>query len=301
MILFARAVEMVRAKVRSFGGPVFSVLGLIGFACAGLSVAALVWRALTLGVSSAMRVLMDYYDGILTVLLGWARPYVSSLVEFVGQWIAIDLDLHDHWKHVFVLIGVYFFRDATETLKVGRPVSALFLLVIGFVIALFSAAGSGSIAPVADDYWAQFWIAAIPVIGVTLYDFLKLLQYTFFLRKWVAERTGEKYAEAWPYFVARIHYVARIPPFGLGVAALGALLPLQYAGLATLLFLVVVLTLYWIRTGALRVPKVRKPGETWWQAFYGTGPGLLGAAMAGVLISAMAYLLTNAGLKLAGL
>ena len=60
------------------------------------------------------------------------------------------------------------------------------------------------------------------------------------------------------------------------VAALGALAPIANAGLATLLFLGILLTFYWLGAGALRVPNVRKPDETWWEAFCGTGPGLAG-------------------------
>jgi hypothetical protein len=292
---------MVRAKVRALGAPIFSVLSLLGIACAGLSVAALAQRAFLFGLAEAMRVVMDFYDSLLEQAFGWAEPFIQNLLDGIQIWAAFDLHLHDHWKHVFVLIGVYFFRDVSETIRIGRPTSAAFLAAIGLPIALGAAIGAGAIASREGVYWAQFWIAAVPVLGVTLYDFLKLLQYTFFLRPWVAKHTGEQYEEMLPYFLHRVHYVARIPPFGLGVAALGAFAPLPNAGLATLLFLVAFLTLYWLRTGALRVSKVRKPQETWWQAFYGTGPGLLGTAMAGVLISAVLFLLANAGLELAGL
>ena len=292
---------MVKDRGHTRRPPIFQVLGLISFILAGLSVVALVQHAFAFGLASAMRIILHYYENILNIALSWAEPLIKHQLRTIQEWLLIDLNLDGRWKHVFVLIGIYFFRDASETLRIGRPKSAIFLVVIGLPIAAVSAIGAGCISSGSGRYWGQFLIAAIPVAGVMTYDFLKLNQYTIFLREWTAQHTGEAYEEALPYFLHRVHYVARTAAFGFTVAALGALMPFEQSGLVTLLFLVVCLSVYWSVVGVLRVPRLRMSGETFWEVYYRIGPGLLGTAMIGVLASAALFLLLNAGLSLFGL
>ena len=278
--------------------------GWFSFCFGTLSIVALLQNALSVGVGPTLLLVLENYERATIFLFGWAEPIVKPLLSAIGGWIHVDLVLYPHWKHVFVLLGVYFFRDVTETFSVGRPGSGVFLLAIGIAIDAASSLGAGTTPLDPRDWLANFLISAIPVLGVTLYDFGKLLWYATFLRAWTAERYNEPLQTWWPYFSDRAHYVARVLAIGLAAALFGQYLPLVQAsanpGLTTLAVLIASLAIYWLVLGAIRANQARQHGETWDQAFEKNGATLLGAAMLRIMIGATAFFASGAGFDLLG-
>lgn len=269
-----------------------------------LSVVMLIKHGFEVSFVSALLIVLDYYEGGMRLLFVWVEPYIGALLRILSTWIGLEMQLFSHWKHVFVLLGVYFVRDVSETYAVDRRGSAIFLAVLGIVFGLLASIGSGTIALSQGDRLASFLIVAIPVFGVTGYDLGKLLWYATWLREWTAERYDEPLQDWWPYLRDRLHFVARLLAVGLAVAwfglDVGFVQQSRNPGLVLLLALVMLLTIYWLVIGAIRAKDVRIDDDTWLQAFQRTGAALLGIAMLRVLIFSALFLLTNAGLKLVG-
>ena len=68
-----------------------------------------------------------------------------------------------------------------------------------------------------------------------------------------------------------------------------------------LALLVVAYAGYWIRSGVRIAGATRQEGETWPRAFLRSGNVQFGIAILGVFAGAALFVVTNAGLKLAGL
>lgn len=279
--------------------------GWFGFFFGTLSIVALLQSALSIGVGPTLMLVLENYERATSIVFGWAEPFVTPLVDAIGGWLHVDLVLHPHWKHVFVLLGVYFFRDVTETFRVRRPASGVFLFVTGLAVGAFASLGAGATPLDPNDWLSNFLISALPVLGVTLYDFGKLVWYATFLRVWTAERYNEPLQGWWPYFRDRSHYVARVLAVGLAAALFGQYLPVVQAsanpGLTILTILVGALAIYWLALGASRAAGARRHDETWDQAFERNGATLLGAAMLRIVVGAAAFFASNTGFALLGL
>ncbi len=275
-----------------------SVVGAASLLMGASSVVSLIQHAFSVGFISAIQIMLDFYERLICMLIGWwAEPIIRDLLARLNALVDWDLHLYPHWKHIFVLVAVYFFRDAAASGPIKRPGGEIFLSAIGLPIAAAISIGAGCIAASPNNWRANFAIAAVAVIGVTLFDIAKLIWYAGWLRPWVAKRRGRTLEKYWPYLTGRLHFPARTFLVGMLIAASAPAIPLvrdlPNSGLAVVLVLVLILTVYWLGVGVTRVDEVRQPGDTWWGAFRRSGPGLLGLAMLSVFIGAFVVVACN--------
>lgn len=289
--------------------------GIAGGLFAAFSVVKLVEFAIDVGISRTLGYALDYCDRLLTVLFQWAEPLIGRVLAAIGEVFDWRLMLNAHWKHIFVLLGVYFLRDVTATLGVGRPSDAVYLFTWALPIMIVASVGAGAVGIEHAYPGASTLVVAIPVIGVALYDFGKLLRYAESerLRTWVTERYELPEEPRRDYYARKIPMiVGGVLGVGLAAAWLGPSLPrvrgLPDPGLAVLLALIVVLTIRWLGAGAELAMRMRKhrvlkgePAGALFETFLYTGAAKLGIAMGHVLVGAVALIVSNAGLSLAGL
>jgi len=134
--------------------------------------------AIVLGIMSAVLMardgfnirLNDYldavaiaYDDLLKdIALVVFDPAIKALFAKFREWFAIDLQLLPHWKHVFVLMWLYFGSHA-RSFK-DRPRVQLSLLLWGGVLAILVGAAVGTVA--LDNLALTGW----PILGVIIFD-----------------------------------------------------------------------------------------------------------------------------------
>lgn len=263
------------------------------------SVVILLKHGLDVGFGPALSLVFDYYGIVIEFVLGWAEPYLKEAIAFFRHLLGIDIDLYPHWKHVFVLMGIYFWSSARTSFAANRPVGGVFDTIWGLIVALAASLASGIVFfdTVANISTANFLIAAIPVVGVTIFDIGGYAWSATFDRE-----RGITWSEA---FVHWIFYAFARLAAALLVLTIGFQLPfvrdLPIPGLVLLTLLVVLAAFYWIGRGAWDADAMRGDEDTWWYAFTHAGTTFRGLLMLEVMIGAVGMFLLNAGLNLVGL
>lgn len=260
-------------------------------------------------VSETFARISEYYDRLVTTLIGWASPYLEGISTGLGEVFSAQptLTLYPHWKHIFILLGIYFFRNAANNTQHERLASRVFKQALSGLFALVFSAATGLISLDAQDMSAQFQIAAIPILGAWLYDIVYLAWHATFLRKAYANEFNfqEQKEQSWTaFFVTRsrnasIRYVIGLL-LAVGLLQIPQVQALPGAGLFVLAVLVILLGFYWMGRGMSIRRRMILEGRA-----PETLPALpsinLSSEMLGVFAYLLIILLINAGLIAYGL
>lgn len=282
----------------------------------------LTWLSLALGALSVLRLLevsfdyqlvpgiasvVDAYERLLKAIVEielpwWAGPAIDQLVRWLNAAFGWQLSLFDHWKHVFVLTGVYVFRNIAPPFRNGHFHTGVFNIFWGWLIALGSGIGSGSIDVTQGDAASNFLVVAMPIAGGFIYEtgrgvwgmvFHRGTRSTLYDQ---AVKTPLEYLGDW---MTKVVYrsggltllaVAGIP---LGAFASSPTPGIAMYGVTTLLFALILVGegLWDART------LKRNEGETYLAAFGRTYQGGHGLAMLGVFAQAGAVVTLNEFLR----
>lgn len=282
-----------------------STLRFLGIVAGALSVVSLTTLALRVGLGPTAMLVFDFYEKFMSAAFGWAEPSIKEFLVGLRAYIPWDLHLYPHWKHTFVLIGIYFFREALTIYRTGFITRAIFLGCLGVVVAAATSIGAGTVHPTQGDASAHFLIAGIPILGVLAYDLGDGLVAATWFRARIA-REFNREPESWSQYInERLFNASRRALVGLVILNVGLQIPfvqqLQSPGLAILGVLIVAVALDRLRVGAVNANAIQADGERWFSAFWRTGNTKLGATMLSVFLGAAAFFLFNAGLAPLGL
>lgn len=277
------------------------VLAKLGRALGALSALALINHVFSDGSGPVYRLLLDYYDKLVSALIGWAKPWVESGLAHVG-WRAA---LYPHWKHIVVFMGIYFWRNAFISYRAGDRFVGGFEMGWGLTIAMAASIAAGGVPLVSADVAANFLIAAAPITGVFVYESGDIAWRAIFYRERAARIYHRPIPTWWGYFAGGVRGSFKRTCMGIILLWGGLHLPviqrLAAPGLAMLAILVVIQALNFLWMGVPDVDRLRAPGESWGAAYWRSGVAKLGAAMLSVFFWLGVLLLTNAGLSLYGL
>lgn len=112
------------------------VFGWIALAMGGLSVAAVFEAATGFRLPDPFAWLRAAYAQMLEATVGTARIVYEPPLAWLSAQTGFDLEVPPIWTHVFVILGVYFFREAAVNLREGHRHSAIFNTVVGAACAL---------------------------------------------------------------------------------------------------------------------------------------------------------------------
>src|SRR5947208_2898409 len=85
-----------------------------------LSVTALLKHGMDMGdLWAPVQAVLDFYEWVVQRLVGWAEPYLQSIVVFITSFLGWNLKLEREWRHVFILMMLFFGALARDML--GRP------------------------------------------------------------------------------------------------------------------------------------------------------------------------------------
>ena len=266
-------------------------------------------HGLDYGFGPTLQLLLDYYESLTQVLLGWAEPYLKDTLADLRDLVGWDLKLYPHWKHIFVLMMVYFSARLRSAWAVGERTSAAFLWVTGLVWAFLSSVAAGSVPIMPGTRTTTSMLVAIfPVIGVFLFDLSENVWTSVLRRDVQAKLEGDEKFTRLEVF----RKLARKASLRFLVACFIILMAVQIMelpvfkdvsnpGLVVLGLLVIAMSFYWLYQGTLATPHRQRPGESWLQAYLRTGSTRVGLIILATVSGAILFVLINAGMKPLGL
>jgi len=149
--------------------------GLLTSLVTALALVALVCRAVDVrSLGAPLDSVMAAYTATTRLALGWAEPYLQTLVASVNGHLNWDLTLHPYWRDAFVLFAVYAAGYARACFISDEPKrsAALAVRLIMLVIAVLFAAVVVGVLPLrSDDLITQMAIFVLPV-GMYSFSFL---------------------------------------------------------------------------------------------------------------------------------
>jgi hypothetical protein len=246
--------------------------------------------------------MLEYYQQFLNVLLGWFDAPLRKLILHLQEWTNIRWRLNPGWKHVFVLMWLYFSSDAKANWSTRKPF-ATFTILLGGVIALASTIATGIEASASSNLIS----AALPMAGLVVFELVRgVWSATFSFDNPSYDASGKSWREIFAY----CFYSYALPILVLGAIVLAAGWVVERQGLMSreidsamlvLSAFVVVLAFYWLARGAFRATYERMGGELWIDRFGRSRATYLGALLLTTMGGAVLFVGLNAGLKQIGL
>jgi hypothetical protein len=147
---------------------VLRISSFLGVLLGSLSIILLVKHGLNVGFTGPFQLIIEYYEKIIHLLLGWADAPLLELIRALSEGFGIRIQLFDHWKYVFVLMFLYFSSDSKANIRLGRYKFAVFSVLWGALVALVFSIATGTIALDAKKF--SLLGLAFPIIGLTAFE-----------------------------------------------------------------------------------------------------------------------------------
>jgi hypothetical protein len=248
-----------------------------------------------------------------SLAFSWAGSYVSRIAEAFGNVFDLRIVVGDTWRHVFIVLWLLFFRDATVAFSDGRRVLAVVRGVAGLIIAVvFSVFASASVHR-GDVLYQNVHLAVVPYFGIYAYD---LVMYAVgasrvtLLPVEIGWRI--RLQERWIYF--RLNAVRAHLRLGLILASLVlwflipgvSLLPYPIGGLYGLGIATVANMMYWVVRGifySIRKRQLQPQNQrnSLGMLFRESEAGRFALAVGSVVVWVFTFLLLNTGAAMLGL
>jgi len=284
---------------REFPGKLGRILGT-------LSGIGLAQDGFHIGLGPTLLLMLDWYDKFVGALLGWADPWIKIIVVWIAGWLNWNIVLYPHWRHIFVLLGLYCFRGAWADYADGNPITAAFRLFLGFIVVVTTSITVGVVPLTQGDLITNFLIAAVPILGIFFNDVILRLWRATFTRVNEARRIKKQTPTWWGYFGKVFFLILGRTIVSLAVVYFGLQIPIiqriPSPGLAMLALLIVSHALHQLVLGARETKLIQSDGETWRHAFHRSRGTIIGFGILGVFWwVVIVCLIGNAGLQYFGL
>lgn len=282
-----------------------SALDKLGRVLGALSLLGVFRIGFGLGLVAAIEHIYLYYEHLLSVLVGWTEPWIRSQLADLGRFLKVSLHLDSHWKHISVLLSIYFFREVGLGFRLYGAGYAIFNGLVGLLIAVAFGVATGAVPNIPSSALAQFLIGALPVLGAAAYGIVTFAWDATYIRESQARTRHMPVPTWWGHYRWGLTRVANRSVGGLillwGLLRIPAIQRLPEPGLAAFALLVLALACYWLVDGAFEAEKIRLPGEDWGEAYMRAGFTQLGMAMIGSFFWVLLALVASAGLVAFGL
>jgi hypothetical protein len=276
-----------------------STLWWLGLIFGTLSVVMLIKHGFDYGFVAPLQLVLDFYEQAMQLLFGWAEPWLREQLVGLRAWFGLDLSLYGHWKHVFLLMMLYFNANARILWRPGDKLLAIFLFAVGVIIALGVAIGV-SVVSLRDPLSPPLLIS-VPILGVVIHELaMALWEATFRERppgmSWWARLRIDHRLVRWAIVLGTGAFVVSISDYGRALIK-----QFPGVGLLVLALFIVLFAIDHIYESIRRAIDYPDEGEKWWETFHQYTLARIGLLMLASILGALVFIATNAGLKLAGL
>jgi hypothetical protein len=260
------------------------------------------------GFASLTGRILEYYEDFARAFFGWAEPCLDAILRYTLGWTALRFQLYPHWKHIFLIMWIYFGSDVMTHWKFGSALGgsagaarkrlAISLAFCSGLVALAISIAAG-VVPLYDAK-SNTLMFAIVVAGFVSYEWAVNALATTFIRDqnetwWAAFRGHVRF----PLQVAAVGAIMVL--LGNQIAKVQVLKTLPAPSIALLAISVVLLALYRVAVGLAWTRQHRDLRREFSEVFQLSVSGPLGMRMLKLTAGVVLFLLTNAGLKFVGL
>jgi hypothetical protein len=276
-----------------------SILWWTGVVVGALALSALIVHGFGIAVGAPFGGLLDTYELISQAVFGKFEPVTEHALTIVQRHLGRQLHLYPHWKHVFLLLWLYFLADLRSAIEQSKWLIAFILFLWGTLVAVIGSIGAGTV-PLDGDapQSAHTVLVAFPVAAVTLH------QIAWCLLEAIGSRTpGESASRRFIMFLRE-----EVLPIALG--GLVAIALCYYAprvpllaqssdpGVALLIASLVTLAVFHLWRGGVYAALDRHPSENWWRTVSRTGSARLATFMLSTLAGSTLIFAADAAMKL---
>jgi len=275
--------------------------GKLGRILGALSMLRLFELGFPSGFGSVLGLLLEYYERLLGWLVRPVEPFIKAWLAQLHDYIGWPEALYAHWKHVFVLLGLYFFREVWIRRVYGLDfVISNFLL--GLFVALTSAVLAGTIPLTNADQMAQFLFALVFILGAAVYGVIGFVWDATFLRHRWAQVRNRSVPTWWSYFRWGLSRILSRSLVGLVLVWAALQIPLvrqmPSPGVAVSLVLIIAFAVYWLCDGLIDSKNMRREDESWRAAYWRSLHTQLGLAILGPIFWCFVVIVMRAGNEL---
>lgn len=285
----------------------------MGRLVAALSIFALVNDSFNLGLTKIFHMCIAYYDGLVKLALSWTEPYILILTSYLSRLVGVRISVAKSWHHVFIIMWILLFRDATVAYSDGRKKIGIARLINGLGIAIIFSFLSSVKIGISSPILQNAQLSILPYIGIYVYDLIMYAHSAITLNQYHGKNKFRKSKlSRWKHFnskAPRAHFRFVLI---LAVVALCFVIPifrempfpnggLIILGIATLANL-----LYWfIRGVRFAVDSHTRRDQfnpmSWYSKFIESEAGRFAFAVGSVFIWLLTFTVLNIGAKLLGL
>jgi len=264
-----------------------SIWLFLSFLLSALSIGLVIKLGIDAGASKAVAALLAFVDQFAVLLLAPLEPLLRSGLASLG----VELQLHPHWKYVFLLSMLLCAGPARVAWDLREPIWSLLLYVTGLLASLIGAVVAGMFA-LPSDGTGGYAFAAIPAFSIVP---------TIFLGSLFADRRSS-------YSISRRMLRAALWSASLWATCFGAVLgalqtPAAEGSNLWLLFGIAtvpaLLALAMLWRAAEKASDIE--AGPWWSAFKDDVWARVGWHILSVMFAFLFFTVTNAGLSAYGL
>jgi hypothetical protein len=267
----------------------FRALGIVAGA---ISLSILAWKGFHFGFGPFLLAVLEQIEADYEFFFSFIEPYVQMAVAELRAVLGWNLQLFPHWKHVFVLMWLYFGTNARQVLSSGGWGGAAFRFLWGGAIAISAGVLAGVVA--LNDASSNMAMAFWPMMGIVVFDFGRDAWSAVYVR-------NEQYTWAQDFWRRAQFTITRRALPGAILLTIGTqsdsipiLQNIPNRGLALLFAVILALALYYLYRGATAPSK---QGVTPWQRFLNTGRTRIALDMLSVIgLAALVVIIGATGL-----
>lgn len=225
---------------------------------------------------------LDVYDCLVGYALSALEPAIATVVAWITYWLDLHLTLNPAWKHVTILVGLYFSRSVW--IAFGNDLGAFFFrLLEAPLLALACGIASGLVPWTNDGRLSNLLIGFFPIATLFLYGAFNGV-FAAVLRKEREIALRPHLDTRWKILLGHVKAAWTRTWIGGVILAVGveALIHFQSPnpGLTMIAALAMTLAAYFLREGVAQAK--RSNGAAWATAYWQMDSTRLGTAMAGV-------------------
>jgi hypothetical protein len=283
-----------------------SLFTWLGLTLGAMSVLALIQHGFDYGFGPTFTLLLAYYENLVHAVLGWwAEPIFRRWVANLNEYLGWDLQLHPHWRHAFVFMGLFLFRFTVQRFQeAGFRASVVFAAAVAVAVTIVTSFTVGAIPLAGQDRWADFLTVAVPLLGIALFSFIDGVRWAITVPPLI--RADNRAPVSHVRLIAAITAITFGPLLIALALAFGALqLPLiqrlKAPGVLILGVLIIALAVNLMRHGIRAARIYRAHYASFGEALALQGPWRLGVAVLGVFFWTGLFIAANAGLRFYGL
>lgn len=226
---------------------------------------------------------LDLYDQLVGFALSWLEPYLKHLLVWLQHFVHWKVELHEHWRHVSVLVGIYFSRSVWIAFGNDRT-AAVFRTILASLLAVCAGVLSGLLDVQQQQWLPNLLVALPPVLAVFAYGVVNGV-FAALLRKEIEIRRRPQLTTRTTIFLGHARAAWSRTWKGIGLLLVGlsclVLLHVPSPGLVVLSLLVGCLAGYFFKDGLAQAK--RNSGRSWPKVYWKMDSTRLAASMAGVL------------------